>query len=1366
MSGTYTIAPSGGHYTSIAAAVSALGTAGMSGAVVLELSASYAGESYPISLASIGTASSTNTITIRPASGVVSALTMAGGSTSVFDIAGNYYKIDGRPGGVGSSKRLNLSCTSTNTPTVNIGGTASYCHLQYCSITGVNSVTTNTIAGTVHIGSATTGGADNDTVSHCEISSGASNAVCGIYVGGSVGTAVSDNCAVINCDVHDLTGVGGGMIWYNISSLNGAITGNNIYHTSTKTASGSIFCIYTQSAGHTISGNYIGGTQAYCRGSFMLYDGATSKIYHGIYETAGTSTISGNKICNIKIEGNGTLYGIRNSATNSSITNNTVGAETGIDSIVFDNNMGTSSAIIQSIVASASTVTGNKVGAIKTQNSSGTPTGAVIYGISVSGASTVNNNQIGSLTTANSIHQNIAVTGGSNYCAGILSTATTAIITNNTIANFTNSNTNTGSTFYGIRSLGATISGNIIRDNICAAPTTTSMGALCGIYISAGTPVVANNKVYGLKTTAATSAAMYGIYGGVGSGNLIYGLSSSATTATITGVYLSLASANFSNNMIRLGIDETGASQTAGHTIYGVYENTSLVNNIYHNSVYIGGTGVAGSANTSCFYTASNPTRSIQDNIFVNARANGSGTGKHYNIMLGTTITSLTLSHNLYNSASSFLGLYNSTDYTSLSNWQLGTSMDASAVYADPLFINATAGTASIDMHLDAGSPAEGAGTAIVAVTTDYDGETRSSLSPTDIGADADDFGIPWTGATSTDWNTASNWKDNTPPTTAQMAVIPSTAVRDPQVNSNNTVAGLKVNSGRTLTITSGNTLTVTGNLKNNATITGAGNLALAGSSAQAISGTGTVNNLTLNNSAGATIATDAQVNLTGTYTPTSGSLSTNGKLTLKSTSTYTARIAQGSGTYITGNVTVERYVPGGRRAYRFFGHPFTSAIALSQFSDDLAVTGTGGASNGFYTTHTNNASAYYYDPATGFAGAGNDPGWKAYTSAITTSWAQHQGMRLLVRGAGDEGIWVNSYTPSAVTIDWSGELNQGTQVISLTKGTNSGVNITGNPFASPVTMGVALSSASDIDGSSYWVWDPMQQGYSGKGAYVPYVIGNANVIPSGSAVVVKVTANTSVSVTEAHKADTPVVNAFRTTAISNMAELHVFDTTGAYYDRIYVRADAASATNKEQRDGEKFSNPNVNFYVWSADTQKLSLDTRPFVHNDVIPLGFTTTQKQPFVIEVMNSNYPAGTQLTLHDKYLNTVTPLDPGARYRFEVASDTLSQGDKRFELGVTVMPAPPVTGVKKVAKNQLQVNCVPNPATNYVDVSIMGSEVANTTVSVYDLSGSIVYRDMLGALKDRVARISLQELASGMYIVSVQHGTEVMTGRIVKQ
>ena len=97
--------------------------------------------------------------------------------------------------------------------------------------------------------------------------------------------------------------------------------------------------------------------------------------------------------------------------------------------------------------------------------------------------------------------------------------------------------------------------------------------------------------------------------------------------------------------------------------------------------------------------------------------------------------------------------------------------------------------------------------------------------------------------------------------------------------------AQLTVTTGASIFVGTGASVVVQGNMTNAGSITGSGTLLLQGSSLQTVDGTGSVNNLTLNNSSGATITSGGGImqSLFGTLTLTNGLLSTNGNLTLKS---------------------------------------------------------------------------------------------------------------------------------------------------------------------------------------------------------------------------------------------------------------------------------------------------------------------------------------------------------------------------------------------------------------------------------------------------------------------------------------------------
>ncbi len=134
----------------------------------------------------------------------------------------------------------------------------------------------------------------------------------------------------------------------------------------------------------------------------------------------------------------------------------------------------------------------------------------------------------------------------------------------------------------------------------------------------------------------------------------------------------------------------------------------------------------------------------------------------------------------------------------------------------------------------------------------------------------------------------------------------------------------LKLTVATNVTVALGNfNFTVQGNLVNNGTISGNGTLLLNTTSAQTITGSGTVGNVTINNTSGGVSVTAGNMfNVSGVLTLQSGALTTNSRVTFKSTSiantgTLAAYGTSGNTGTISGTVIVERYIPAGFRGYR-----------------------------------------------------------------------------------------------------------------------------------------------------------------------------------------------------------------------------------------------------------------------------------------------------------------------------------------------------------------------------------------------------------------------------------------------------------------
>ena len=304
-----------------------------------------------------------------------------------------------------------------------------------------------------------------------------------------------------------------------------------------------------------------------------------------------------------------------------------------------------------------------------------------------------------------------------------------------------------------------------------------------------------------------------------------------------------------------------------------------------------------------------------------------------------------------------------------------------------------------------------------------------------------------------------------------------------------------------------GSTTTVNGqgNVKTTGTLT---NLNLSGGNAQIITGTATLTNLTLNKSVGtiATINAGPQ-NLTGTLNLDGGILAAGGNLTLKSSSSGTARVAQhgtGTGT-VTGDVVVERWVnsaTGNRiRQWRMLGFPYSTAVTLS---------GIGGMSIDYAA---NTRSMMYFNESGADASTGNSGPRNAGYQSFTSSGQQiTAGQGVMAWLFGNSGGTASSGTLAAdLTITSSGALNEsGNDVViplSYTaENANAGWNLLANPYASSIDWNSVTRTAS-VQNTVYR-WNPASASWTTFNNTTEGNTGGAdNIIESGAAFFVRTSA-------------------------------------------------------------------------------------------------------------------------------------------------------------------------------------------------------------------------------------------------------------------
>ncbi len=778
---------------------------------------SISNQGFPLTISNaIGCLSPTgNTLRIQPAASCSTAVTIAGSNaTAIIDINGGNnslaaisgVSIDGRPGGTGSTKLLTIINTNTSAiSTVRFINDAYGNSIRYCDIQGASALG-GTVAGIVFVGgTAGTSGNDNDTIAFNDIhsigypSTSTWSAV-GIGANNTAGVGSfrdNDRLVISDNNIYDIHGTSN-FFYLTLNAGNNAaqIINNKFYQTATPITSngaiGRFLFVNTAStnvsfgSGHTISGNYIGGNSSNAAGD-LVYSSTGNINAFGMDISVGNGLITqvtNNTISKINYttayginSGSGIFTAINKSYGRVSITGNTIGSVApNTDSIVTSTNSATSSLVNGIRIAggaSQATIANNNIGNIVGFQTNASVTAVPsIAGIQINGSIDtpfIFNNVIDRLQVGNS--STASTYTGSAQVVGILNATATAIvnpiISKNTIRNLRN--------FY--------ISNNI---GIAGVP-------LMGIAVSnssiVSTVTLSGNQIFnldmpGISTSASYAPTIQGILiNSVGANSTVNldannihsfsysGWSPSGTSGgipTMAGIALSTAlstnTLNVTNNFIRLGIDRNGNSVAQATRVVGILrQSTASINNIYHNTVYIGGTGVLANTNTSqniasaCIFRVGGATsENIRNNVFVNARSNASdnsSTGNvssHFAVFLGAT-TALTLNNNVYftsNGNNNYFAYTNNTTVTSAYNpgWLTG---DIQSFYGDPMFFNPTGNATTVNLRINSDNATnfnptlvEGVGAVGLApaVSFDIDSQARSGLSPVDIGADAGPF--------------------------------------------------------------------------------------------------------------------------------------------------------------------------------------------------------------------------------------------------------------------------------------------------------------------------------------------------------------------------------------------------------------------------------------------------------------------------------------------------------------------------------------------------------------------------------------------------------------------------------------------------
>ena len=402
----------------------------------------------------------------------------------------------------------------------------------------------------------------------------------------------------------------------------------------------------------------------------------------------------------------------------------------------------------------------------------------------------------------------------------------------------------------------------------------------------------------------------------------------------------------------------------------------------------------------------------------------------------------------------------------------------------------------------------------------------------------------------------------------------------------------------------------------------------------------------------------------------------TNSRLTLQSNATGTASIGTlFTGASITGNVNIQKFIPGGFRRYRFLSHPFTTSQALSQLTDEIDITGNPAGttdvpmqttSAGFTSTPSNNPSAYYFNTAIGDGATPTDAGWVAFIDNIaTTNWPRGKGIRVLVRGTKGQANTLNgtNATPAAVTLTMVGAVNVGAVAIPMVN-TATGLNLMGNPYASPVDIGAVLTAAGANVGTTFYLRNPQTESF----ITVNPIPANY-IIPAYSSFFVQALTASNLNFVETNKStcmSCPTV--FKTANSDSRIELKAYKD-GLEYDNILFNFNPTFSNNYEKaNDGIKIMNNGLNIYSLTNNKVKLAANSTNASQNTTIALGISLPKNsaaQTYQLKVTDFSLK-NKKVTLHDKYLSKFVLLKSDTVYELNIDPKNIkSIGDNRLEL-----------------------------------------------------------------------------------------------------
>lgn len=415
-------------------------------------------------------------------------------------------------------------------------------------------------------------------------------------------------------------------------------------------------------------------------------------------------------------------------------------------------------------------------------------------------------------------------------------------------------------------------------------------------------------------------------------------------------------------------------------------------------------------------------------------------------------------------------------------------------------------------------------------------------------------------------------------------------------------------------------------------------------------------------------------LNLTGTLdVQTPVAFLSNGFLTLISNSDGPEQNASIGpllfGAEVIGDVTVQRFMSGEGRIYRYLSSPVTNAT-IQDWKDYFPITGTFDDPSTGDDILSGNPSLFYYDET--LPGGVNGQGWIPYPSSGLAS------ANPIVPGVGYAAF---IRVEANLTWELSGEINQGVFDFDITYTDNDsedadGYNLVGNPYPSTIdwsnsagwdltNVGAVIAIRNNGEGGGDFVYSD-DEGFP-----------QAGLVATGQAFwILAIGDDPTMSINESAKVGQ--TGTFYREGVKEFDAIEISLSKGAKVDRTYVRTREGALKTLDRFDGPKLQNDFFSLSVVAEGQSKLALSAvDALACGDVIPLdlrfpvnaqgNFISNPVGTYEFGIKKSGILQPINTVLYDRFTNEIYLIDQNQTVSITISNDPESYASDRFELRI---------------------------------------------------------------------------------------------------